>query len=240
MNNIKIKVDSITTKFGTAKISNNGYWKITSCKEGNHGKLWHRLIWEDFYGTEVPEGYHIHHKNGKLDNCILNLQLMHKSAHMSLHHKSKKVSNTTKQKMSESHKGKKFSDEHKQKISESHKGKNLSDEHKQKISESLTGRNNPMWNKHHSWETKQKISESHKGKTHSDEAKKKMSESCNTSGYFRVGKKKDNHYKQGFFWRYRYYDGDGNQKEITCVDIEKLEKKVKETGLPWLVLNEEE
>ena len=64
------------TKFGNAKINCRGYLAITSRKEGNNAKKLHRLMWEDFYG-EIPEGYVIHHKNGnKLDNCILNLQLM--------------------------------------------------------------------------------------------------------------------------------------------------------------------
>lgn len=74
------------TKFGNAKISNNGYYVITSKKEGNQNKLLHRLIWEDFYNCEVPEGYIIHHKNGdKLDNCILNLQVMRDKDHRILH-----------------------------------------------------------------------------------------------------------------------------------------------------------
>lgn len=102
MNNKKIK-----TKFGTAKPQKRGYYIITSKKEGNNGKLLHRLIWEDFYGCKIPEGYIIHHRNfNKLDNCILNLQLMRDKDHRKLH-------NT----------GKSFSDEHKQKLSESHKKK---------------------------------------------------------------------------------------------------------------------
>lgn len=40
------------TKFGNAKID-NGYYRITSWKEGNNGKLLHRLIWEDFWKTEI-------------------------------------------------------------------------------------------------------------------------------------------------------------------------------------------
>lgn len=73
------------TKFGRAYIGNHGYYQITSSKEGNHNKLLHRLIYEDFYG-EIPKQYHIHYKNGnKLDNCILNLQLISIENHHSLH-----------------------------------------------------------------------------------------------------------------------------------------------------------
>lgn len=39
------------TKYGNAKIGNMGYYVITSYKEGNHRKLLHRLIWEDFWKT---------------------------------------------------------------------------------------------------------------------------------------------------------------------------------------------
>ena len=91
------------TKYGTAKINTSGYYYIISRREGNKNKLLHRLIWEDFWKTEVPQGYHIHHKNGnKLDNCILNLQLMREKDHLSLHHKNKNLSEETKIKMSES------------------------------------------------------------------------------------------------------------------------------------------
>lgn len=60
---------SIITKFGIATLDDNGYYWITSRKEGNHLKFLHRLIWEDFYGFKIPKGFHIHHKNGiKTDN----------------------------------------------------------------------------------------------------------------------------------------------------------------------------
>jgi len=91
------------TKYGTARINKEGYYWITSRKEGNNGKRLHRLIWEDFYNTEVPKGYVIHHRNfNKLDNCILNLQLMKKGEHIKLHHIDKNVSNNTKMRISES------------------------------------------------------------------------------------------------------------------------------------------
>ena len=54
--------------------------------------------------------------------------------------KGKKLSEETKQKISESHKGKKLSEETKQKMSESHKGIKLSEEHKKKLSEANKGK----------------------------------------------------------------------------------------------------
>lgn len=77
---------TIHTKFGIAQINVHGYYKITSKKEGNREKLLHRLIWEDFYGSKIPEHYIVHHKNGnKLDNCILNLQILPAKIHSKLH-----------------------------------------------------------------------------------------------------------------------------------------------------------
>lgn len=76
---------SISTKFGKAYIAPEGYYVIYTRNENRTKKL-HRLIWEDFYGCEIPKGYVIHHKDGnKLNNCILNLQLLSDSEHKSLH-----------------------------------------------------------------------------------------------------------------------------------------------------------
>ena len=93
---------TLHTKFGTARIDKNGYYIITSRIEGNNRKKLHRLIFEDFYGFKIPEGYVIHHKNGnKLDNCILNLKLMKLTDHLKLHKSNKKVSKQTRIKQSE-------------------------------------------------------------------------------------------------------------------------------------------
>lgn len=79
---------SVTTKFGTAGISDEGYYRITSVKEGNLNKLLHRLVFEDFYQTEIPEDWIIHHEDGnKLNNEIWNLVPMTKSEHAAIHMK---------------------------------------------------------------------------------------------------------------------------------------------------------
>lgn len=194
------------TKFGNAKISNNGYYVITSKKEGNQNKLLHRLIWEDFYNCEVPEGYIIHHKNeDKLDNCILNLQVMRDKDHRILHN-----------------------------TGENHPffGKHLSNEHKQKLSKANSGENNPMYGKTHSEESKNKMSESHKGMIYSEESMIQMSKGKNSSGYFRVSKQNCKKCKEGFTWAYQYYEN-GKRKIINSVSIDKLEKKVTAKGLKW-------
>lgn len=94
------------TKFGIAKVDRE-YFRISSSKEGNYQKYLHRLIFEDFYGIEVPDGYVVHHKDGnKLNNCILNLQLMREFDHLSLHHKGTTHTLEAKIKMSKAKKGK--------------------------------------------------------------------------------------------------------------------------------------
>ena len=152
----------LATKFGTAYLTNNGYYLIGSRNEGNRNKYLHRMIWEDYYGFPIPKNYEIHHKDGnKENNCIMNLQLIRKTEHASLHKKgqnhgifgenhpyygkkrpehSKKMSSKNNPFYGETH-----SDESRQKMSEFHKGKILSDEHKQNISKAMSGENNPRW-----------------------------------------------------------------------------------------------
>lgn len=114
--------ETLHTKFGTAKKSNKGYYRVTSRKEGNNGKLLHRLIWEDFYGCEVPKGYVIHHRSHvKTDNCILNLQLMRDSDHKKLHKPWE--SNKGKEPWNKGKKGC-YSKKALQKMSEAQKGEN--------------------------------------------------------------------------------------------------------------------
>lgn len=77
---------SIHTKFGNIwKSTTHGYWIVTSRNEYFH-KLFHRLVYEDFYG-EIPKDYHVHHIDGNKDNnCILNLQLVSNSDHGKMHY----------------------------------------------------------------------------------------------------------------------------------------------------------
>ena len=71
------------TKWGNAKIRNDGYYYITT-KE-NNGKLLHRLIYEDEFGP-IPQGFVVHHLDGnKQNNEINNLVLLSISEHHSMH-----------------------------------------------------------------------------------------------------------------------------------------------------------
>lgn len=85
-----------------------------------------------------------------------------------------------------------------------------------KISMSMQGDKNHFFNKKHSLISEIKMSIAH-----------------NTSGYFRVSKEYGCSYKNGFRWRYQYYDGE-NKKAIKSTDINKLKNKVISMQLPWI------
>ena len=78
------------TKYGTACFINKGkgYYFISSSKEGNRGKALHRLIYEDYYNTKIPEGMQIHHLDeDTTNNDPLNLKLVSISEHNKIHKK---------------------------------------------------------------------------------------------------------------------------------------------------------
>lgn len=73
----------IKTKFGNAYQRKDGYYQISS--GNNQGKLLHRMIYEEHYGS-IPNGFCIHHlDNDKNNNHPSNLILMSKSNHHKLH-----------------------------------------------------------------------------------------------------------------------------------------------------------
>ena len=73
----------MNTPYGNAYKRRDGYYQISS---GIHqGKLLHRLIYEENFGS-IPKGFCIHHVNGdKNDNSPSNLMLLSKSNHHHLH-----------------------------------------------------------------------------------------------------------------------------------------------------------
>lgn len=118
----------------------------------------------------------------------------------------------------------------------------FSEETRKKISEALKGENNPNYGKKNpelSKRNSQNIGPNNPfyGKHHSEETKRKMSLSRNSTGYRRVSLVICLDCKSGKKYRYRYYNDDGNRKEISSVNLEKLKEKVLEKGLPWEKLN---
>ena len=74
------------TKFGTAILCRDGYYHITSRKEGNCGKKLSRLIYEDYHGVKLSSETHIHHIDGdKSNDDIENLEALTESEHHSHH-----------------------------------------------------------------------------------------------------------------------------------------------------------
>ena len=132
-------------------------------------------------------------------------------------------------------KGFRHSEESRRKLSESHKGKVCSVETRRKIGEANKG-------KSPSQETRKKMSDNNvrywSGKFRSEETCRKMSEAHNTTGLFRVSKKKCSNCKQGFTWVYQCC-GQENVY-LTSVDLNVLEDKVKAKGLEWYKLEEVE
>ena len=244
----------IKTKFGTANIGQDGYYRIISNDKGNHSKKLHRLIFEDFYKIKLPSNIVIHHEDGnKLNNNIWNLVPMRNDEHTIIHHQGKTLSDETKKKISKSNKGKIVSEEGRKNMSEAHKGNSPSLETRKKLSEANKGEKSYWYGKHHSEETKEKIrnahlglkpseetrkkmSESQKGRTHSLESKLKMSKNKNKTGIFNVFKLTNNNCKQGFTWAYYYDDEEGNRKMLSSVSLEKLKKKVLSKGFDWFEL----
>lgn len=212
---------AISTKFGSAKINNEGYYQIKSRKEGNNGKLLHRLIFEDFYNIkldeEFPEGIVIHHLNeDKLCNEIWNLVPMTLKEHLSLHNKGIKNSMY----------GKHHTKNAKKKMSEKLTGRKASEETKKRMSLAKSGKNNPMY-----------------GKPPSDEHKRKIAEVLihqrNTTGYYHVSKCKRKNVEQGFAWVYHYRDENGKMKFIQSINLKKLKERVLNKNLNWEIIDEE-
>ena len=58
----------------------------------------------------------------------------------------------------------------------------------------------------------------------------------NKSGIMRVHKHTSKSCNQGYTWSYKYIE-DGETKRINSISLKKLQKKVKDKGLPWLIIN---
>ena len=74
---------SSNTNHGNVYINKDGYLQFTNGK--HRGKLYHRVIYEKFVG-DIPEDCVVHHIDGnKLNNDILNLEVMSFEEHSRMH-----------------------------------------------------------------------------------------------------------------------------------------------------------
>ena len=234
--------ESIQTKYGRANINEYGYYRINSSKEGNHLKLLHRLIFEDFYNIKLPSHIEIHHEDGnKLNNEIWNLVPMTKSEHIKLHIKKGDIPFYSKpQPLS-----------HKQNISRAYTNTGVfrvSFDSKNGVMYAYYGSENKR-----SWiravtlsHLKEKVLE--RGfewvvldEDLAEKTEKELQQTYrethrnHSTGIRRVRKKKSKTAKQGFLWEY-VYQKNNKTNYISSTDLDKLKEKVLARGLKWEVI----
>lgn len=222
-------VENPRTKYGTIYFDEKRGYRISSRKEGNKGKMLHRLIWEDHYG-KIPQDCYIVFKDGDKTNLQLsNLELKKKQDSIDtefgkgylntggyiyvgrkpLHHL-----------VWEKHYNKKvpkgYQIHHKDKNKTNNDINNLelisASEHTRLH---MSKENNP-----------------HYGKELKMDHKIALSKTRNSTGFFRVSKNYSDKYEQGFTYRYTYLEN-GKQKQIKSVNIDKLKEKVLSKNLEW-------
>lgn len=120
------------------------------------------------------------------------------------------------------------------KISESNRCRILSEETKRKISESKKGQ--VPWNKGKKCPQLQGENHHRYGKNMDIGSRLKIANNKTSTGIYRVIKETCKKCKFGFNYRYEYMVN-GKRNRIRSVDIEKLEKRVKEKGLEWIILD---
>jgi len=195
----------------------------------------HIKVWLDHYDKDkVPDGYVIHHINGdRLDNRIQNLQCVEKEIHIRHHFKKwyKNLSNKEREKYCSD-----LIKNHNKWLDEM--TENERKEYSLKISKGMK----KWWNSLSDSERKEyKLKQSKNQKNYFNTLSEYEKETwrinkskiVNTTGYFRVFKAKCNTCNQGFRYVYQYYE-DGKHKHLSSVDINKLQSKVENHGLPWI------
>lgn len=224
----------IRTKYGSATFDEKRGYRITSKKEKNHNKFVHILVWEEHNG-KIPENAFIRFKDGNRKNYdISNLELFYKKESFETEFGQAVINHGGYVYITSGENSRKFLhrlvwEKHNGEIPEGYQihhidGNKLNNDisNLQLISPDkhtrlhMAGENNPNY-----------------GKKLSLEHRLNLSKVKNDTGYFRVSKEYGEQYKQGFRYRYLYREN-GKRKEIKSVDINKLEKKVKEKGLEWI------
>ena len=160
----------------------------------------------------------------------------------------RKMSEESKRKMSKSRKGKCTGKDHpmygkhhseatKEKLRQINLGKTHSEETKKKMSEAQKGK---IMSEEHYWKTIKRLKENHPaiGRHQPLEERVMRGKGRNTTGVFNVTKDYDKTTKQGFLWRYGYYE-DGKRKHIRRVNINDLKECVLSKGFDWIVVDEE-
>jgi hypothetical protein len=94
------------TKWGNAILTKWGYWIVKSNEKGNRGKAVHVLVLEEKIGRPLNENECGHHIDGdKQNNDPVNLEVMDKAEHKSLHNTGKTLSEESRAKVSKAQLG---------------------------------------------------------------------------------------------------------------------------------------
>ena len=231
----------IKTKFGNATLCNDGYYHITSRKEGNNGKKVSRLVFEDFYNIKLPTDVHIHHVDGdRTNDNIWNLIPISPSEHSTLHNKGTSHDISTKSKISKNKTSTGFFRVIKADANENMMGYtwqyriNYHDvcfnyaslvELKERViaegldwlivDEELAEKSKQLEKEY--WDTRKKN---------------------NTSGIHNVYKHKDKTCKQGFTWQYQFKDENGKKRIMSNVNLDDLKARVLDKGFKWIVFED--
>ena len=81
----RARPDRLEWALGARRGTNKNYFCTDPKRDGTKAKRLHREIWKEYNG-EIPEGCHIHHKDGNpLNNNIENLECLTASEHHQLH-----------------------------------------------------------------------------------------------------------------------------------------------------------
>ena len=98
-------------------------------------------------------------------------------------------------------------------------------------------------NKFVSVETRKKISKAQTGEKNnnygglSEEHSLSISKARTTTGFFRLTTEKKKASKQGFIWRYKYYDENNKIRYLRSVNLMKLVNMVVTKGFEWKILD---
>ena len=221
-------VENPRTKYGTIYFDEKRGYRVASRKEGNKGKMLHRLIWEDHYG-KIPQDCYIVFKDGDKTNFQLsNLELKKKQDSIDtefgkghLHNGYIYINRTPLHHLVwEKHYNKKVP-----------KGYHIHHKDKNKVNNDINNLQ-LISASEHSRLHMSKENNPHYGKELTLDHKIALSKSRNSTGFFRVSKEYSDIYKQGFRYRYSYLEN-GKQKEIKSVSIDKLKEKVLSKNLEW-------
>ncbi len=233
----------IKTKFGNATLCNDGYYHITSRKEGNNGKKVSRLVFEDFYNIELPTDVHIHHVDGdRTNDNIWNLIPISSSEHSILHNKGISKNISTKSKISKNKTSTGFFRVIRSKAIENTTGYTWVYRVQNRSSDVFINSSSLII-------LKQRVTSQGLDWFIVDEELAEKSKQLeidywnirkqnNNSGIHNVYKHNDNTCKQGFTWQYQYTDETSKKKIMSNVNLDDLKERVLNKGFDWIVFDD--